>query len=434
MRAQDIIRKKRDGGELAAGEIGALIAGMTAGEIPDYQVTAFLMAAFLRGLSRDETIALTGAMVESGARLSFADLDRPAVDKHSTGGVGDKPSLVVAPVAAACGAAVPMIAGRGLGFTGGTLDKLEAIPGYNVALPVKAFEDQVRQVGVAIAGQTEEMAPADRTLYALRDVTATVASVPLITASILSKKIAEGAGALLLDVKVGRGALMRDADSARELARSLIDVGRGFGLTVRALLTDMDQPLGRMIGNACEVAESVAILRGKGESRVTELCRLLTGHMLDLAGLAASPEAGGEAYDRAIADGSGLRTFTRMVRAQGGDPERIPTGDDPFKTTHVFPLAAQAAGSVAAVDARALGEAAMQLGAGRAKASDAINPRVGIEVGVRIGDRVRPGMPLAIVHYDDAARFEAVVDGLAGAFAIEDGPVDPPPLVLDVLE
>jgi pyrimidine-nucleoside phosphorylase len=427
VRAQDVIAAKRDGMEIAAGDLRAFVLAVARREVPDYQATAFLMAAYLRGLSRAETVALTGAMIDSGARIDPADFSRPAVDKHSTGGVGDKTSLVVAPLVAACGAAVPMMAGRGLGFTGGTLDKLEAVPGTRVRFSPDEFRDQVRRIGLAIAGQSSEMVPADGTLYALRDVTATVDSIPLITASIVAKKVAEGARFLVLDVKIGRGALMDGIDRGRALARSIVEVGSAFGLTVRALLTDMDAPLGRWVGNAAEVAECFEILDGGGDARLRELCLVLAGEMLALAGLATSPEAGMRAAEREIASGRGRSLLEAMFVAQGGRPAEFL----PWTPTaaHRAPIAAAAAGVVVAIDARAVGEAAVFLGAGRETAGDAIDPEASVEIVRPVGTSVQTGEPVLVAYASDPARLAAASARLAGAVRVGDGPAAPPPLV-----
>ena len=432
MRARDVIAAKRDGKELAEADLRAFVLAVARGEVPDYQAAAFLMAAYLRGLSPSETIALTGAMIDSGARLDFAGLPRPTVDKHSTGGVGDKPSLVVGPLVAACGAAVPMLAGRGLGFTGGTLDKLEAIPGFRVDLSRAEFEARVRDVGVAIAGQTGEMVPADRTLYALRDATATVESIPLITASIVSKKVAEGTRNLLMDVKVGRGALIEDRERARLLARSILDAARGFGLRARALITDMDSPLGRWVGNAGEAAEAIEVLEGRGDARLRELCLLLAGHMLDLAGVAPSPEEGVRAAEAAIRDGRGLAVFERMIAAQGGRLD----GFRPWspKAKHRATADADRDGYVAAIDARAVGEAAMALGAGREKAGDRIDPEAAIEVLLPVGERVRAGDPVLAAYASDRARLAAVLPRLRAGLEIAGVPPEARPLLLEIVE
>ncbi len=432
MRVYELIHRKREGGALGAGEIAALVAGFTAGEIPDAQVAALCMAIFFKGMTGAEVDALTAAMLRSGDVLDLSALPGAKVDKHSTGGVGDKTSLPLAALAAACGVRVPMVSGRGLGHTGGTLDKLEAIPGFRVDLPVERFVAQVGRLGVALIGQTARIAPADRRLYALRDVTATVESIPLIASSIMSKKLAEGIDALVLDVKVGRGAFMKTRAGARELAAALIGIGRGFGKRVTALLTAMDQPLGLAVGNALEVVEAIELLRGGGPADLRELTVELTAEMLLLAGVAAELPEARAAVAAAIADGRGLARFREIVIAQEGDPRAI---DDPSRlprAPRVIPVPAPAAGVVEAVDAEAIGLAAMALGAGRARVEDRIDPAVGVVLRRKVGERVEAGEPLCDVHRGDAGEpQDAIAARLAAAWRIGPGPVAAPPLVLE---
>ncbi len=432
MRVYELIHRKREGGALGAGEIAALVAGFTAGEIPDAQVAALCMAIFFQGMTGAEVDALTAAMLRSGDVLDLSALPGAKVDKHSTGGVGDKTSLPLAALAAACGVRVPMVSGRGLGHTGGTLDKLEAIPGFRVDLPVERFVAQVGRLGVALIGQTARIAPADRRLYALRDVTATVESIPLIASSIMSKKLAEGIDALVLDVKVGRGAFMKTRAGARELAAALIGIGRGFGKRVTALLTAMDQPLGLAVGNALEVVEAIELLRGGGPADLRELTVELTAEMLLLAGVAAELPEARAAVAAAIADGRGLARFREIVIAQEGDPRAI---DDPSRlprAPRVIPVPAPAAGVVEAVDAEAIGLAAMALGAGRARVEDRIDPAVGVVLRRKVGERVEAGEPLCDVHRGDAGEpQDAIAARLAAAWRIGPGPVAAPPLVLE---
>ncbi|ABS24875.1 thymidine phosphorylase [Anaeromyxobacter sp. Fw109-5] len=434
MRAYEIIHRKRDGRAIPPAAIAALVDGFTTGEIPDYQMAAFCMAVFFRGMDEVEVRALTEAMLRSGDVLDLSDIPGAKVDKHSTGGVGDKVSLALAPLAAACGVKVPMISGRGLGHTGGTLDKLEAIPGFRVDLPVGRFRELVRDVGACLVGQTERLAPADRKLYALRDVTATVESIPLIAASIMSKKLAEGIDALVLDVKVGSGAFMKRLDDARTLAATLAGIGRRMGKRVSALLTRMDEPLGRAVGNALEVAETVALLSGGGPEDLREVTVELTAEMLVLGGAAADLAAGRARVAAAIADGRGLAKLEEIVRAQGGDaavlrdPERLPRA--PVR----YDVPSPAAGFVAELDAEAIGLAAVALGAGRARVEDRIDPAVGVVVAKKLGDRVERGEPLCTVHAGEGSESrERVTARLAGAYRI--GPVAPAqrPLVLERL-
>jgi pyrimidine-nucleoside phosphorylase/thymidine phosphorylase len=432
VRVYDLIHRKREGGRLTAEEIGALVRGYTAGEIPDYQLAAFCMAVFFRGMDDAEVRALTDAMLRSGDVLDLSDIPGAKVDKHSTGGVGDKVSLPLAPLAAACGVRVPMVSGRGLGHTGGTLDKLEAIPGFRVDLPLERFVELVRDHGLALIGQTARLAPADRRLYALRDVTATVESIPLIAASIMSKKLAEGIDALVLDVKVGRGAFMKTLPEARRLAETLAAIGRGMGKRVTALLTAMDQPLGRAVGNALEVVESIELLRGGGPPDLRELTVALTAEMVLLAGLAPDLAAGRRAVEAAIADGRGLARLREIVAAQGGDPAAI---DDPARlprAAQVLPVAAPAGGVVEAIDAEAVGLAAMALGAGRARVDDRIDPAVGIVLTVKVGERVEAGQPLCLVHRNAGGEpQDRVADRLRAAYRVGPGPAPVTPLVLE---
>ncbi len=433
MRAVDIIRKKRDGQALDPAEIEAFVAGATSGAWPDYQVSALLMAVVLRGMSPEETACLTRAMVHSGVRLDLSDLPGVKVDKHSTGGVGDKTSLVVAPLAAACGAVVPMMSGRGLGHTGGTLDKLESIPGFRVRLALPEFRTALAKVGCALIGQTDEVAPADRKLYALRDVTATVESIPLITASILSKKIAEGIGALVMDVKCGRGAFMKTRDDARKLAQSLVATGNANGVKTVALVTAMDVPLGRAVGNALEVIESLETLKGKGPPDLEALSVTLAARMLLLAGLAPT-EVEAEAKVRdALVSGRGLEKFRAIVAQQGGDPRVV---EDycllPAAPRQVL-MRAPRAGYVAHLDAELVGRATMLLGAGRDRAEDAVDPGVGAVLKVTRGEHVSAGEPIAEVHYRDTARLRAALDMLGQAYVIEEALPPAQPQILETI-
>ncbi|MBK9518966.1 MAG: thymidine phosphorylase [Anaeromyxobacter sp.] len=432
MRAYELIHRKRDGGRLSDEELGALIAGYTAGEIPDYQLAAFCMAVFFRGMDEGEVRALTAAMLHSGDVLDLSAIPGVKVDKHSTGGVGDKVSLPLAPLAAACGVKVPMVSGRGLGHTGGTLDKLEAIPGFRVDLPVERFVELVRDLGLGLIGQTARIAPADKRLYALRDVTATVESIPLIAGSIMSKKLAEGIDALVLDVKVGRGAFMKTLPEARRLAETLIGIGRGMGKRVTALLTAMDQPLGRAVGNALEVAESIELLRGGGPADLRELTVALTAEMVLLARLAPDLAAARARVERAILDGSGLATFRAVVAAQGGDPRVVDEPGRLPRAAQVVPLLAPSAGVVEALDAEAVGLAAMALGAGRARVEDAVDPAVGVVLLRKVGDRVAAGEPLCLVHRNAGGEAQSLVAArLLGAYRIGGGPAAEPALVLE---
>ena len=433
MRPYEIIHAKRDGQDLAPEVIRELVEGYTHGEVPDYQMAAFCMAVFFRGMSDAETEALTRAMLHSGDVLDLSDIPGVKVDKHSTGGVGDKVTLALAPLAAACGVVVPMISGRGLGHTGGTLDKLEAIPGFRVSLSVEEYRRTVAQVGACLIGQTARLAPADKMLYALRDVTATVESIPLISASILSKKLAEGIDALVLDVKVGNGAFMKNPEEARRLAATLCAIGRRMGKRVTALLTAMDQPLGRAIGNALEVEEAVELLRGGGPDDLRQVTVELTAEMLLLAGRATGIADARQKVVQAIDDRSGLAKLREIVAAQGGDPAAI---DDVSRLPHgagTREVPARTAGVVQAIDAEALGLAAMALGAGRSRIEDRIDPGVGILVQKKIGDRVAVGEPLCVLHHGAAGAEspEDVAARVARAYRIGPEPVSAMPLVLE---
>ena len=399
MRAADLIRAKRDGRTLAAEDIRALVDGYVDGEVADYQMAAFCMAVFFRGMEPAETAALAEAMLRSGDVLDLSDLPGVKVDKHSTGGVGDKVSLALAPIAAACGVVVPMISGRGLGHTGGTLDKLEAIPGFQVRLPVERFREILARHGACLVGQTDRLAPADRKLYALRDVTATVESIPLIASSIMSKKLAEGIDALVLDVKVGKGAFMKRREDAEALARTLAGIGRSFGKRVTAFLGAMDEPLGRTVGNALEVKETLDLLRGGGPPDLVACTDELTAEMVLLAGLAADRDAALARVRGAVASGRALEKLLAICAAQGGDPRvledpsRLPTAPSRLE------VRAPRGGFVQAIDAQEIGLAAMSLGAGRARVDDRIDPAVGIVLERKVGDAVAAGEPFAVLHH-----------------------------------
>ncbi|HEX3730803.1 MAG TPA: thymidine phosphorylase, partial [Opitutaceae bacterium] len=416
---QHVIVRKRDGHELSAAEIRAFVRGATDGSWADYQLSALLMAICLRGMTPEETGTLTEAMMRSGAVADLSAIGRPKVDKHSTGGVGDKVSLHLAPMVAVCGAAVPMISGRGLGHTGGTLDKLESIAGFRVDLSLAEYRAQVEQVGVALVGQTAELAPADKKLYSLRDVTGTVESIPLICASVLCKKLAEGIDALVLDVKFGRGAFLPEKRAARELAHAMIDTARAMGKPIRALLTSMDQPLGRTVGNALETAESIACLRGRGPADVMEVTFSLGEQMLLLSGLAGTPAEARRRLQAGLDSGAALAKFREIVAAQGGDASMV---DDPARLPAARwrePVRAAAAGFVQDVDARAVALAALRLGAGRARAEDRIDPAVGIADLVKIGERVEAGAPLATIHANDPAALAEARKMIERAIAVD---------------
>jgi thymidine phosphorylase len=413
----DLILAKRDGGRLSDEQIDWFITSYTDGGIPDEQASALLMAILFRGMEPGELARWTQQMIATGTRADLSGLGKPTVDKHSTGGVGDKLSLILCPLAAACGAAVPQTAGRGLGHTGGTLDKMETIPGWRSTLSPEEVLPVLRDVGAVINAAGPDLAPADRKLYALRDITGTVESIPLIASSIMSKKIAEGTGALVLDVKVGSGAFMKDLDRARELAKVMVGLGEAHDVRTVALLTQMDVPLGRTAGNAIEVVEAVEVLAGGGPSDVVELTLALAREMLDLVGIDTDPA-------EVLADGRAMDSWRAMVRAQGGDPDaELPAARE------VEVVTAPATGTLSRLDAMAVGVAAWRLGAGRARKEDAVSPIAGVVWRATVGDQVTEGEPLLELHLDDPARLEGALEALEGAVEVSPDPVAPPPLV-----
>jgi thymidine phosphorylase len=419
--AIDVIRAKRDGAALSADQIRWVIGAYTGGQVPDEQMSALLMAVFFRGMAPDELAVWTQAMIDSGVRKDLSGLGRPTADKHSTGGVGDKTTLPLAPLVAACGVAVPQLSGRGLGHTGGTLDKLEAVPGWRASLSDDEYVQQLRDVGAVICAAGNDLAPADKVLYALRDVTGTVESIPLIASSIMSKKIAEGADALVLDVKTGSGAFMSDPDDARTLARTMVGLGEAAGVRTVALVTAMDRPLGRAAGNAVEVAESVEVLAGGGPADVVELTLALAREML--AGVGRDDVDPADA----LADGRAMDVWRRMITAQGGDPDAaLPQPAE----RHV--VTAPATGTLTRLDAHALGVAAWRLGAGRARKEDPVSAAAGVVWTAGVGERVTAGQPLLELQTDDAARIPRALEALEGAIGV-DTDDQPLPLVLDRL-
>lgn len=443
MRAVDLILKKRDGGTLSREELDFLVRGYVRGEVPDYQMAAFLMAVYFRGMEPGEVADLTMAMVESGDRMDLSSIPGIKVDKHSTGGVGDKTTLVLAPLVAAAGVPVAKMSGRGLGHSGGTLDKLESIPGLTVDIPPERFLEQVRRIGVAVVGQSRRLVPADGKMYALRDVTGTVDSLPLIASSVMSKKIAAGADAIVLDVKTGSGAFMKDFEAALALARTMVDIGERAGRRTRALITNMDQPLGYAVGNALELREAVATLAGGGPADLRELCLVLGSHMLVLGGAARDLAEARSRLEELLASGAALARLQAMVEAQGGDPRAVlppglsgaaapavPEKDLLPVARYVHLLPARADGYVARVDALLVGRAAMLLGAGRARKEDRIDPAVGIVLRRKVGDPVARGEPLAEVHYNDAGRLPAALELLERAYSIEGERPPVPPLIM----
>ena len=438
MRPQDIIRKKRDGGELSRDEIAFFVKGVTNGEVAEYQVSAWLMAVFLNGMTDAEQSSLTEEMLHSGEILDFSDIAKPKADKHSTGGVGDKTSLLIAPMAAAAGVCVPMISGRGLGHTGGTLDKLESIPGYRVNLSLKEFRAVLEQVGFAMNGQTAEIAPADKKLYAMRDATATVEAIPLIVASIISKKGAAGLGAMVIDVKTGSGAFMREPAKAKLLARALVKTGNDLGIRSQALITDMSQPLGRGVGHSLEVLECIRLLRGEieeGARPVLDLSIELAARMVWLANLEDTIDAARARVGSVHESGAALETFRHNVEAQSGDPDVC---DDPQSilplTDKAFPVESPRSGVVTQVDAAEIGHAIAEAGGGRVRIEDRIDPRVGFITNVKIGDQVRAGDTIGLVFCEDADRRQAAVTRIRASYQIGDEATERPELIKEVIE
>ncbi|MGI8517749.1 MAG: thymidine phosphorylase [Acidimicrobiia bacterium] len=426
MNAVELIQRKRDRGVLQPEEIAWLINSYTDGTMTDYQMAAMAMAVFLNGLDQNELAAWTGAMLRSGEVLDFSNIDRPKVDKHSTGGVGDKVSIPLAPMVGACGVAIPMMSGRGLGHTGGTLDKLESIPGFFTSLDPARFREVLTECGIVLAGQSETLVPADRKLYALRDATGTVESIPLISSSIMSKKLAEDLDGLVLDVKIGSGAFMKDLERARELARTMVGIGQSYNVKTVALLTRMDTPLGNEVGNANEIAESIAVLRGAGPTDLVEVTNAVGAGMLTVAGI--DPES----LTATIDDGTALELFGKVVAAQGGDRRVIndPEGILP-KAPHHRELSADASGYLSRLDAYKVGVAAMRLGAGRERKEDTIDPAVGIPLATKPGDEVAEGQPLLTLHYRHPARLDEALRVLDGAIEISENKPEIPPLLIE---
>lgn len=426
----ELIGTKRDGGSLSAEQLEWIIAQYTADQIPDYQISAFLMAVIFRGMTDDELAAWTDAMLHSGDVLDLSSTALPKIDKHSTGGVGDKISIPLAPLVAACGVAIPMMSGRGLGHTGGTLDKLETIPGFKTRLDPEAFTRQLDELGLVLAGQSETLVPADRRIYALRDASGTVPAIPLIASSIMSKKLAEDLDGLVLDVKIGSGAFMKDVASGTALAETMVSIGRSHDTPVVGFLTDMDQPLGREVGNANEMVESIAVLRGEGPPDTTELTMVLGAEMLVLAGVAAGRSDARAQLDAAVRSGAGLDVFARVITAQGGNPAVL---EDPtlFPTAaHTHTVTATRGGYVERCDALAVGRSAVRLGAGRQAKEDAIDPGVGITLHAKVGDAVTEGDPVATVRYNTEDQLNACLPVLESAWVLSETPQQPVPLIL----
>ena len=433
MRMYDIIQKKRDGGVLSDKEIQWFIDAYVKGEIPDYQVAALCMAIYFRGMTLEETSALTFAVRDSGERLDFSDIHGLRVDKHSTGGVGDKTSLVVAPIVASLGVKVAKMSGRGLGHTGGTIDKLEAIPGFRTDIPVDEFKEIVNDIGIAIVGQNAELAPADKLLYALRDVTATVDSLPLIVSSIMGKKLAADDDCIVLDVKTGSGSFMKTREKSRELAEWMVAIGKKAGKRMRALITDMGTPLGYAIGNSLEVVEAIHTLQGKGPSDLTELCVALSAHILTLAEKGSYEECERMAR-QAIVDGTGLQMFASMVEAQGGDKEWILNPEKFPKAKYSYTVTAKESGYIMGVDTEGYGVASLLLGAGRNTKEDVIDPTAGIYLCSKTGDFVKKGDPIAILYASEENKFASAEARLLKATQLGANAPEELPLILDVVE
>lgn len=433
MNTVELIERKRDGGVLSAEEIKWLITSYTNDSVADYQMSAMTMAIYLNGLNAEELAAWTEAMLHSGDVLDFSDIEAPKADKHSTGGVGDKASIPLQPMVAACGVAIPMMSGRGLGHTGGTLDKLESIPGFRTGLDQHTLREVLDKTGLVMAGQSKTLVPADMKLYALRDASGTVASIPLIASSIMSKKLAEDLDALVLDVKFGSGAFMTDIERARELAGTMVGIGKSHGVDTVALLTDMNTPLGRQVGNANEIVESIEVLRGEGPEDLTELVMALGAQMLIQTGVAPDVESATSALKQSIDDGSALEKFIDVVEAQGGDPAAI---EDPSllpSTGKHWTIESRTEGFVTECDARAVGVAGMRLGAGRQRKEDTIDHAVGITILAKPGDQVEVGTPLAVLEYRHQARLDESLRILAEAWVVSEEPAKPSPLIRDII-
>jgi pyrimidine-nucleoside phosphorylase len=444
VRIPDIIRKKRDGGRLTEEEITYFVSGVTDGSIPDYQASALLMAACIRGMTDEETTALTKAMLRSGSTLDTRDIPGMKIDKHSTGGVGDKTSIILAPLMAAMGTRVPMISGRGLGHTGGTLDKLEAIPGFRTDLSPEESLGQLGTVGCFVAGQSQSLVPADRRLYAVRDVTATVDSIPLIAASIMSKKLAEGLDGLVLDVKTGAGAFMRQPEDARTLARLMVKIGMSFGVTTIAVITDMEQPLGKTVGNALELKECVTALRGKGAPDLMEVTLTLAAWMLNVADAVSEglPPRGMNDFTMRsyrheamefIDKGDAFRKFLELVDAQDGEAEAVLKPADLPSARETHQVVAERGGHIRSLDGEAVGKASMRLGAGRARAGDTVDPAAGIILNKKVGDIVEQGEPVAMFHCNDSQALPDAVEVFLSGLEIGGREKAPRPLVHEVI-
>ena len=433
MRAYDLIHKKRVGEQLSAAEIRFLVEGYTAGEIPDYQISAWLMAIFFQGMDAQETAELTMAMVESGERLDLSPIPGVKIDKHSTGGVGDTTTLVLAPLVAAAGVPVAKMSGRSLGHTGGTIDKLEAIPGFKTELTLAEFINNVNSIGVAIAGQTGNLTPADKKLYALRDVTATVDSIPLIASSVMSKKIAAGCEGIVLDVKSGEGAFLKSLEQSRQLARAMVAIGQEVGRRVMAVLTDMNQPLGWAIGNALEVKEAIKTLQGNGPPDLEDLCLTLGANMLWLAGRVSAYEQGYRLLKDLLESGKALEQFGKLITAQGGDGRIVEDLNLLPIAQHIVAVRSEQSGYISSITASQIGLTAMAIGAGRSTKEDVIDPSVGVVLNKKVGQPVEKGEPLAFIHLNKQTGQEQALAGVANSFRISDEQPEQRGLIYDII-
>lgn len=434
MRMFDLIMKKRNGGELSEEEIAHLIQGFVSGEIPDYQMSALLMALYYKGMTKEETVHLTMEMAKSGDMLDLSAIHGVKVDKHSTGGIGDKTTLVVGPMVASLGIPVAKMSGRGLGYTGGTIDKLESFDGFSTSMSVEDFVDHVNQLHFALTGQTGNLAPADKKIYALRDVTATVDSIPLIASSIMSKKIASGADAIVLDVKMGSGAFMKNLEDARELAKTMVDIGRGVGRKMAAVISDMDQPLGLAVGNALEVMEAIDVLKGKGPADVRELCIVLGMYMVNCAKSEISLEDARTMLEKSLDDGSALAKFREFVAAQGGNPDTIEDYSLLPNAKYIVELKSEESGYVTHIEADEVGASSIILGAGRERKEDTINKAVGIVLNRKINEEVQKGDVLAYIHGDDMEKIEQSAKRLLKAYEISPTPRNEHRLIYEIIE
>lgn len=434
MRMYDIIMKKRNGEKLTSEEIGFFIDGYTRGDIPDYQVSALMMAVYFQGMDEEETLALTMAMAHSGDMLDLSAIEGVKVDKHSTGGVGDKTSLALAPMVAACGVRIAKMSGRGLGHTGGTIDKLESFAGFSTDISREHFIRQVNEIGISIMGQTADLAPADKKLYALRDVTATVDNMSLIASSIMSKKLAAGADAIVLDVKTGSGAFMKTLEDSLALAREMVRIGNGAGRRTMAVVSDMDQPLGRAVGNALEVKEAIDTLRGQGPEDFMELCMTLGSRMLIVGGRAGDEREARDMLERAVASGAALDKLAALVKAQGGDPAAVYDTDLLPAAAHVEPIRACTDGYIRHIQCDEIGVCSLLLGGGRETKDSRIDLSVGLVLTAKVGDYVKAGEPLAYIHYNDPVRAEAAIERFHRAYTLEREPVRAPRLIHQILE